>query len=140
MKRCRLNARSAELRTRSLVIYPAVIAAELGMTGRDKNGGTVTRAFLREAIYRSCTGLSRRQADEILEATFAEICDALAQGETVKLRSFGAFSVRCKRTRVGRNPKTGIEALITARRVLNFSASPVLVAKVNGETNPENEE
>ena len=123
-----------------MVIYPAEFAAELGMTGQDKNGGVMTRAFLREAIYRNCTGLSRRQADEILEATFAEICDALASGETVKLRSFGAFSVRCKRARVGRNPKTGIEAPITARRVLTFSASPVLVAQVNGETIPAGEE
>ena len=47
-----------------MVIYPDEIAAELGMTEQDKNGGVVTRAFLREAIYRSCTGLSRRQADE----------------------------------------------------------------------------
>ena len=110
------------------------------MTGRDKNGGAVTRAFLREAIYRNCTGLSRRQADEILEATFAEICDALVRGDPVKLRSFGTFSVRSKRTRVGRNPKTGIEAPITARRVLTFSASPMLVAQVNGETIPAGEE
>ena len=123
-----------------MVIYPAEIAAELSMTEQNKNGGVVTRAFLREAIYRSCSGLSRRQADEILEATFAEICDALARGEPVKLRSFGTFSVRCKRARVGRNPKTGIEAPITARRVLTFSASPVLVAQVNGETIPAGEE
>ena len=57
-----------------------------------------------------------------------------------KLRSFGTFSVRSKRTRVGRNPKTGIEAPITARRVLTFSASPMLVAQVNGETIPAGEE
>jgi integration host factor subunit alpha len=95
---------------------------------------------LREAIYRSCTGLSRQQAEKILEATFAEICEALARGEPVKLRSFGTFSVRCKRARVGRNPKTGIEVPITARRVLTFSASPVLVAKVNGETIPAGDE
>ncbi len=110
------------------------------MTEQNKNGGVVTRALLREAVYRTCTGLSHRQADEILEATFAEIRDAFARGEPVKPRSFGAFSVRCKRARVGRNPKTGIEAPITARRVLTFSASPVLVAKVNGETIPAGEE
>ncbi len=67
-----------------MVIYPAEVAAELSMTGQNKNGSVVTRARLREAIYRNCTGLSRRQADEILEATFVEICDALARGETVK--------------------------------------------------------
>ena len=80
------------------------------MTGQDKNGGVVTRALLRQEIYRSCTGLSRQQAGKILEATFAEIREALARGEPVKLRSFGTFSVRCKRARVGRNPKTWIEA------------------------------
>ncbi len=110
------------------------------MTEQNKNEGVVTRARLRDAIYRCCTELSRRQADEILETTVAEICDALARGDPVKLRSFGTFSVRSKRTRVGRNPRTGIEAPITARRVLTFSASPLLVAKVNGETNPENDE
>jgi integration host factor subunit alpha len=123
-----------------MVIYPAEIATELGMTEQNKNASVVTRALLRQAIYRNCSGLSRREADEILEATFAEICDALARGETVKLRSFGAFSVRCKRARVGRNPKTGIEAPITARRVLTFSASPVLVAQVNGESIPAGDE
>ena len=56
-----------------MVIYPAEIAAELGMTEQNKNGGVVTRALLREAVYRTCPGLSHRQADEILEATFAEI-------------------------------------------------------------------
>ena len=110
------------------------------MTEQKKNGGVVTRAFLQEAIYRNCTGLSRQQAVEILEATLAEIRDALARGETVKLRSFGTLSVRSKRARVGRNPKTGIEAPITARRVLTFSASPVLVAQVNGEMIPAGEE
>jgi integration host factor subunit alpha len=128
------------LRARNIAINPVVIAAELGITGQDKNGGAVTRAFLREAVYRGYTGLSRQQAGKILEATFAEICEALARGEPVKLRSFGAFSVRCKRARVGRNPKTGIEAPITARRVLTFSASPVLVAQINGETIPAGEE
>jgi integration host factor subunit alpha len=82
----------------------------------------------------------RQQAGKILEATFAEICEALARGEPVKPLSFGASSVRCKRARVGRNPKTGIEAPITARRVLTFSASPVLVAQVNGETIPAGDE
>jgi integration host factor subunit alpha len=56
------------------------------MTGQDKNGRVVTRALLRQAIYRNCSGLSRRQADEILEATFAEICDALARGEPVNVQ------------------------------------------------------
>ena len=62
---------------------------------------------------------------------------ALVRGETVKLRAFGAFSVRSKRPRVGRNPKTGEEYPITARRVLTFRPSPRLIAAVNGETGEE---
>jgi integration host factor subunit alpha len=57
----------------------------------------------------------------------------LLRGESVKLRSFGTFNVRAKRERIGRNPKTGVEATITSRRVLTFKASPVLVAYVNGD-------
>ncbi|SFK11130.1 integration host factor subunit alpha [Methylocapsa palsarum] len=61
-----------------------------------------------------------------------EITDALVQGEAVKLRSFGLFSVREKRERIGRNPRTGVEATIKSRRVLTFKPSPVLAACVNG--------
>ncbi len=62
-----------------------------------------------------------------------EISHALVRGETVKLRSFGLFSVRAKRERIGRNPRTGIEVPIKPRRVLTFRPSPVLVASINGQ-------
>ncbi len=71
-----------------------------------------------------------------------EIADALVRGENVKLRSFGLFSVRAKRARVGRNPRTGVEAPIKPRRVLTFKPSPVLCAAINGlsiEEEPETE-
>jgi integration host factor subunit alpha len=62
-----------------------------------------------------------------------EIADALVvRGEAVKLRSFGLFSVRAKRERIGRNPRTGVEAPIKSRRVLTFKPSPVLCSAVNG--------
>jgi len=61
-----------------------------------------------------------------------EISNALVRGESVKLRSFGLFSVRAKRERVGRNPRTGVEAPIKPRRVLTFKPSPVLCASING--------
>jgi integration host factor subunit alpha len=61
-----------------------------------------------------------------------EISDALVRGESVKLRSFGLFSVRAKRERIGRNPRTGVEAPIKPRRVLTFKPSPVLCASING--------
>jgi integration host factor subunit alpha len=57
-----------------------------------------------------------------------------------QLRAFGTFNVRGKRQRIGRNPKTGIDAVITPRRVLTFKASPVLVARVNGEAIPDGED
>jgi integration host factor subunit alpha len=62
-----------------------------------------------------------------------EVSEALVQGQSVKLRSFGLFSVRAKRERIGRNPRTGVEVPIKPRRVLTFKPSPVLFALVNGQ-------
>lgn len=107
------------------------------MTKTKPTGAALTRASLREAVYACCPGLSRAEARRVLDEIFDEICEALLRDEQVKLRSFGTFNVRYKRARVGRNPKTGIEAAITPRRVLTFKASPVLVALINGETAPE---
>ncbi len=103
-------------------------------------GNTLTRAALREAVYACCPTLSRSEARKILDTAFEEICEALVRGEQVKLRSFGTFNIRSKRGRVGRNPKTGVEAPITPRKVLTFKASPVLVAHINGEAVVEEEE
>jgi integration host factor subunit alpha len=103
------------------------------MVRKTAPGNTLTRAALREAVYGCCPTLSRAEARKILDATFEEISEALLRGESVKLRSFGTFNVRSKRERIGRNPKTGVEATITPRRVLTFKASPVLVAHVNGD-------
>jgi integration host factor subunit alpha len=66
--------------------------------------------------------------------TLEEIADSLDRNESVKLRAFGAFNVRSKRERVGRNPKTGVEAAIKPRRVVTFKPSPVLIAHLNGLT------
>ncbi|MCX7900255.1 MAG: integration host factor subunit alpha [Methylocystis sp.] len=103
------------------------------MVRKATSGNTLTRAALREAVYDSCPTLSRAEARKILDAAFDEIAEALMRGESVKLRSFGTFNVRAKRARIGRNPKTGVEAEITPRRVLTFKASPVLIAHVNGD-------
>jgi len=100
-------------------------------------GAALTRAALREAVYSCCPTLSRAEARRILDATFDEICEALVRGEQVKLRSFGTFNVRSKRGRIGRNPKTGVEAPICPRKVLTFKASPVLVAHINGDAIPD---
>ena len=103
---------------------------------------TLTRADLLHAVYITGPGLSRVEAKQIVEIAIDEVCSALESGETVKLRSFGTFHVRSKRPRIGRNPKTGKEYPITARRVLTFKPSPRLIASVNGEefTGRENDE
>ncbi len=104
------------------------------MVKKSDGGQTLTRASLREAVYECSPTLSRAEASKFLAAVFDEISDALVRGETVKLRSFGSFHLRSKRERVGRNPKTGVEAPISPRQVLTFKASPALVAQVNGES------
>jgi len=98
---------------------------------------TTTRADLLNAVYESCKGLSRAQARDIFEMALEEISEALVRGEPVKLRSFGLFTVRSKRERIGRNPRTGIEVPIKPRRVLTFRPSPVLIASINAAHPPQ---
>ena len=94
------------------------------------SGKTVTRAQLCEAVYQE-VGLSRNESAELLEAVLSEISSALSRGETVKISSFGSFSVRQKGQRIGRNPKTGEEVPILPRRVLVFRPSQVLKSRIN---------
>ena len=92
---------------------------------------TLTRADLAEAVYRNI-GLSRNESSDLVESVLEEICACLENGEEVKLSSFGTFSVQSKLERVGRNPKTGVEAVITPRRVLSFRPSHILKDRVDG--------
>ncbi len=91
---------------------------------------TVTRADLAEAVYQE-VGLSRNDSATLVETVLGEIVGALTRGETVKISSFGSFSVRQKGRRIGRNPKTGDEVPILPRKVLVFRASHVLKNKIN---------
>ena len=93
-------------------------------------GKTITRAQLGEAVYQE-VGLSRNESADLLETVLNEISGALAKGETVKISSFGSFSVRQKGQRVGRNPKTGEEVPILPRKVLVFRPSQVLKSRIN---------
>ncbi|WP_449410568.1 integration host factor subunit alpha [Methylobacterium komagatae] len=102
-------------------------ARKHGMAGK-----TVTRADLSEAVYHQ-VGLSRTESAALVETVLSEICTCLANGETVKLSSFGSFVVRSKGRRVGRNPKTGVEVAIEPRQVMVFKPSNVLKARINGE-------
>ena len=99
------------------------------------SGSTITRADLSEAVYEE-VGLSRNESAELVEAVLDEISDALVDGDTVKISSFGSFSVRQKGERVGRNPKTGEEVPILPRRVLVFRASHVLKNRINEKLLP----
>ncbi|MFO1148932.1 MAG: integration host factor subunit alpha [Alsobacter sp.] len=92
---------------------------------------TITRAELSEAVYQR-VGLSRTESAALVELVLKELSDCLANGETVKLSSFGSFVVRSKGERIGRNPKTGIEVPIEPRRVMVFKPSNILKARING--------
>ncbi len=91
----------------------------------------MTRVSLNEAIYSTCRSLTRAQAGDLLNEVFEEIAQARERGEEVGLRSFRKFKVRSKRERIGRNPMTGVEAIITPRRVVTFKASAELISKIN---------
>ena len=93
-------------------------------------GRTVARVDLYEAVYQE-VGLSRDESAELVEAVLGKIADSLVKGESVKLSSFGTFVVREKSSRIGRNPKTGEEVPISARRVLVFRPSHLLKKRVN---------
>ena len=93
-------------------------------------GKAVTRVELYDAVYRK-VGLSRSESSALVELVLKKISDSVARGETVKLSSFGTFTVRQKGKRIGRNPKTGAEVPISPRRVVVFKASAIMKQQIN---------
>ncbi len=91
--------------------------------------GTLTRADLADALHRD-VGLSRMDSAKLVEQILGHMCDALAEGENVKISGFGTFVLRNKGERVGRNPKTGVEVPIAPRRVLTFRASQMMRERI----------
>ena len=91
--------------------------------------GTLTRADLAETINRKM-GFSRAESLDLIEAILRHMCEAMSNGENVKISGFGTFLLRDKKERVGRNPKTGVEVPITPRRVMSFRASQLLKSQV----------
>lgn len=91
--------------------------------------GTLTRADLAESLNRK-VGLSRADALGMVEGILRHMCEALSNGENVKISGFGTFLLREKAERIGRNPKTGVEVPITPRRVLAFRASQMLKERI----------
>ena len=92
-------------------------------------GKTLTRADLIDAVGRD-VGLSRNDCSDLLESLLEYLAKTLEKGQLVKLARFGNFTVRSKRPRIGRNPKTGVEATISARRVVSFKASQIMRERV----------
>ena len=90
---------------------------------------TLTRMDLSEAVFQE-VGLSRNESAQLVESILSHMSDALVRGETVKISSFGTFSVRDKAARIGRNPKTGEEVPIHPRRVLSFRPSHLMKDRV----------
>jgi integration host factor subunit alpha len=91
---------------------------------------TWTRNDLIEAVSNNI-GLSLSESSKIIEGILEEILLNLEQDTDVKISSFGTFSVRHKNSRIGRNPKTGVEVPITARKVVTFHPSNILKTKIN---------
>src|SRR5664279_3962069 len=95
-------------------------------------GKTVTRYELYDAVYQK-VGPSRTETSAFVELMREEIKDGIARGETVKLSSFGTFTLRKKGQRMGRNPKTGVEVPISPRRVVVFKASAIMKQRINDD-------
>jgi len=87
--------------------------------------GTMTKADFVESVYQK-VGFSKKEASEIVEGMFEIVKETLSTSDRLKVSGFGNFIVKDKRTRIGRNPHTGQEIEITARRVLTFKPSQVL--------------
>ena len=90
----------------------------------------MTKADIIEQIYEK-VGFSKKESAEIVELVFDTMKETLERGEKIKVSGFGNFVVRRKRPRIGRNPQTGEEIEISARRVLTFRPSQVLKSMLN---------
>ncbi len=91
---------------------------------------TLTKAEISESLA-EVYGFNKRESKELVEQFFQEITDVLVSGECVKISGFGNFELRDKNSRPGRNPRTGEEVPITARRVVTFKPGQKLRAQID---------
>ena len=96
---------------------------------------SLTKADLANSLF-DLVGLNKREAKEFVDAFFESIGEALESGENVKLSGFGNFQLREKNERPGRNPKTGEEIPISARRVVTFRPGQKLRTRVEAYVGP----
>jgi|YelNatPaOPRAMG01_1025707.scaffolds.fasta_scaffold85442_2 nucleoid DNA-binding protein len=83
----------------------------------------MTKEDIIKAVWNELPDLTVKEAQKVYEATMSLIRDTLAQGDTIEIRNFGKFTVKEKTPRVGRNPRTGEEAVIKERRIVTFKPS-----------------
>ena len=93
---------------------------------------TITKADIVEYLHTQL-GLNKSESKKLIEDFFNEIKDSLARNEEVKLSGFGNFELLNKKSRPGRNPKTGEEVIISARRVVTFRAGNKLRKKIDSQ-------
>ncbi len=91
----------------------------------------MTKGDIIESVYEKLGGFSKKEVSELVDMVFEVMKDTLQDGDKVKVSGFGNFVVKAKNQRVGRNPKTGDEITISARRVLSFKPSQVLKKSLN---------
>ncbi len=96
----------------------------------------MTKADLVEIVYEKIGGLSKKESQDIVEKIFETMKSSLQQGDKIKISGFGNFTLRDKRPRKGRNPQTGDDIEITARRVLTFRPSQILKFHINEPAKP----
>jgi integration host factor subunit alpha len=123
------DVNSAELQSVLAADLDRAVQEAKARTQAEKDLPTLTKAELAELLFEH-VGLNKREAKDMVETFFDEIRNALERGESVKLSGFGNFQLRDKPQRPGRNPKTGEEIPITARRVVTFHASQKLKCMV----------
>jgi integration host factor subunit alpha len=128
------DVNSAELQSVLAADLSRAVQESQARTQAEKDLPTLTKAELAELLFEQ-VGLNKREAKDMVETFFDEIRNALERGESVKLSGFGNFQLRDKPQRPGRNPKTGEEIPITARRVVTFHASQKLKSMVETARN-----
>lgn len=101
------------------------------MPGENVFNSTITKADIVERVY-DRIGFSKKEAADLVESVFETIKNELQTGNEVKISGFGKFEVKGKNDRIGRNPRTGEQMTISARRVISFKVSQVLREMLKG--------
>jgi integration host factor subunit alpha len=100
------------------------------LAGGKKGGRLMTKVDIVSSVYEKI-GFSKKEAVRVVETIFDIMKESLGRGEKIKISGFGNFVVRNKRTRRGRNPQTGDDIEISARKILTFKPSQVLKNELN---------